>query len=488
MYYKKSSLFIDIYNWILSFFKPKTLNVTLNNVSKIKLFFTYYHYFPQFFSKEHSIQYGDIKNIETLCRLRFINANSIIHEHKFNNKIQIMPPENTQIKIKDNEFGIEGYFVFSNTQHSVFVKKKGDITENESYFYTPKIFISLNTNNVTILQSFINYVSKKATEALLKNVILNHYVFFIDKDDKYEFKDVPMFSCKYKNFSYDKMKKQYIDSFFHEKKTQLWKHASKVNFHLEEFKKIGQSGRHCILAYGPPGSGKSSYAYRLAMAFRRHVVTLNLSEITSRKMLNNLITKPPGGHSHKNVVFVFDEFESAIINLSQNQQIKNKVIKSIETKLDNIINDDNIINNDNINTKDYDVIGENTNKKKSKDDVSLFQLSQTNNINDSITLNDILNIIQGSVPLDGLIIVATTNHFDKIKTLCPALFREGRFKPVYFGNPSKTLIDEMSMYYYKKILSNHINIPHKINKPFSYYTELMTTYDFEEVIDIIEFN
>ena len=49
-------------------------------------------------------------------------------------------------------------------------------------------------------------------------------------------------------------------------------------------------------------------------------------------------------------------------------------------------------------------------------------------------LEDLLEILQGPVPREGQIIIATTNKFDEIKNECPALFRPGRLTPIEFGS------------------------------------------------------
>jgi len=63
----------------------------------------------------------------------------------------------------------------------------------------------------------------------------------------------------------------------------------------------------------------------------------------------------------------------------------------------------------------------------------------------------LLEIFQGVVDVDGRLIFAMTNHFDKIKKECPALFRPGRLTPVYFGYIGRNTLTDIIQYYFKDI-------------------------------------
>ncbi|MBA42524.1 MAG: hypothetical protein CMF62_00755 [Magnetococcales bacterium] len=70
-----------------------------------------------------------------------------------------------------------------------------------------------------------------------------------------------------------------------------------------------------------------------------------------------------------------------------------------------------------------------------------------------ITIQDILEILQGPVPIEGMIAIATTNDLDAIKKMNPAIVRNGRLTPVYFGNPTYDILDEISRFYYSQPLN-----------------------------------
>ena len=77
---------------------------------------------------------------------------------------------------------------------------------------------------------------------------------------------------------------------------------------------------------------------------------------------------------------------------------------------------------------------------------------------DELMLDDLLEIIQGPVPKNGSIIIATTNKYEEIKELCPALFRPGRLTPVLFDYADKYTVNEMCKHFYNKELKEKIDI------------------------------
>ena len=66
----------------------------------------------------------------------------------------------------------------------------------------------------------------------------------------------------------------------------------------------------------------------------------------------------------------------------------------------------------------------------------------------SLTINGVLMALQGPLPVDGSIIVATTNYLDRIIAVREALVRPGRLTPVYFGPPCHTVVDQISRFYF----------------------------------------
>lgn len=58
--------------------------------------------------------------------------------------------------------------------------------------------------------------------------------------------------------------------------------------------------------------------------------------------------------------------------------------------------------------------------------------------------------------------IATTNKFDKIKKLCPALFRPGRLEPVFFGYVEEETMQDISMFYFGEKIKFYVPKNHKL--------------------------
>jgi len=98
-------------------------------------------------------------------------------------------------------------------------------------------------------------------------------------------------------------------------------------------------------------------------------------------------------------------------------------------------------------------------------------------------INDLLEIFQGTVPNDGAIMIATTNDYEGIKEMCPALFRPGRLTPIYFGYADKDLLQDISRFYFGRELE--IYIPDKLEIPTSQIIQIaLESITFDQLGDI----
>ena len=145
-----------------------------------------------------------------------------------------------------------------------------------------------------------------------------------------------------------------------------------------------------LILHGPPGTGKSTFAYRIAHSLCRHIVSLCLSDFINHKdrLYEIFFGETDHEFTTKNTVFILEEFDE-FIDAIENQTIS---VKTLDKSIQKI----------NMNSEN------------------------------SLSIQDMLQILQGPVPNDGMIIIATTNHFEKIREKCPALVRPGRLTPYLF--------------------------------------------------------
>lgn len=78
--------------------------------------------------------------------------------------------------------------------------------------------------------------------------------------------------------------KQFMETYFHDVRDQVWNRVSNVHHHPEQFHEFGQTAFCNILLHGPPGTGKSSFAARLTKTLgRSHLISINLLEFINCK-------------------------------------------------------------------------------------------------------------------------------------------------------------------------------------------------------------
>jgi hypothetical protein len=173
-------------------------------------------------------------------------------------------------------------------------------------------------------------------------------------------------------------------------------------------------------------------------------------------LMNQYIDYESNYIKSKDIVFVLDEFDTSIQFLNA----KKKIVDNNKINYNNEI--EKIITNIRSDIDDND-----------KDDKKLIKkldkISENMNNDDDFTLEHLLTILQGPCANNGSIIIATTNKYHTIKNICPRLFRDGRLTPYHFGYPCKSILNEITKYYFDVDIMNHPD-----------YNELFETYSYND--------
>ena len=76
-------------------------------------------------------------------------------------------------------------------------------------------------------------------------------------------------------------KEKYMNSYFSIHKERLIKKLNSMCENDDIYSNYGHKKCLNLLLHGPPGSGKSSLAYRIAMSYNRNIISVDLSSFKS---------------------------------------------------------------------------------------------------------------------------------------------------------------------------------------------------------------
>jgi len=142
----------------------------------------------------------------------------------------------------------------------------------------------------------------------------------------------------------------------------------------EEHHRLGLPHHMGIMLHGEPGCGKSSLIHAVATETERSVYYLNLGSVEADKQLTKLLS---GTRDWSKILLAIEDIDAAGVKVNRDAQ-KSDTKKS-------------------------------KNKSEEKSPISLSAL---------------LNVLDGILCPDGLVVIATTNHHERLD---PALIRPGRF-------------------------------------------------------------
>lgn len=461
------AIYVIYNNWVSIFLffnkKKEKINaeqneieyITINVYDKkwINIMIDYIKMYPHYFNLKCNIDVGNKQFIgEFMNPRQFITENNagtyFLEEAK-----RISETANQEIIFFDQLFKYNGFIIWKYCTSKVDIpnKNNNDSESNKDYSSSSEmkyryLEINIRKDQIDDPRKYLLKIEEIINKSKQTNKILLYHVMVNVAKDRYADSLVEWNSTIYYEDiekSIDEMKIELIDSFFHPEKDSIWKEVRTVHENPEYYNKLGQPAAFSCLLYGLPGSGKSALAYRIAKVLGRHLITVDLAQLLtlSKKDIYKIFREPIVDNKKvkpKTCVYVLDEIDIAILNLFVRQSRIDAIKKTMETPEFITGEDGNI-----------------TIKNKKEIDLA----------NNSFCLDDLKCILQGSVPIEGSIIIAMTNHYEKIKDTCPALFREGRLKPIKLGYLDNKSMNELSNYYFNSDLN--IELPKIMNIPTS---------------------
>lgn len=399
--------------------------------------------------KVYSSPYSNTKPLrKTLYSDRFLAINHYIKKkymHKLSSLMEIINFENTRCSYENISDYIlipkdkqkihidDGDGIYIEIIFDTFVEENEEKNEkNISKLLTKKYIYKVSKEGKNSVQAITNFIEKiedeyKTDTTSRKQMIYEFKKTYNDDDDKTSvvFDESPFYTNK--NF----------DNIFFENKYEFMEYLKpfieydKEDLH-QKYEKFGVPFKGTFMLHGPPGCGKSSLIKAVVKYTKRHCVIVSWSKLKTCSdfaclfrpiKINNKVL-----NSHE-LVIVFEDFDA---NNSEVLKTRNN-LKSDTIDISNI--------KDAISSSDKEQI-----KKICEESLITNVLKQKND--DELSLEYILNVLDGVIELHNTIIFFTTNDLDAID---PALKRTGRIdKVIKMDYINKPLLQEILKHYFKK--------------------------------------
>ncbi len=341
--------------------------------------------------------------------------------------------------VEDMYIITQRYSFLYNTEKKIYAKIDNYTEDNDSAgngdkktgtSKTNNIIITLYSyhSNIKVIRDHVEFLKTKYIKHI-ENV--RHNKKFIYKLCKANYTD-SKFEC-WKEYPFESSKK-FENMFFDGKAAVL----EKIRFFLENKDWYYANGIPYTLGIGlsgKPGTGKTSFFKCLAEMTGRHVVIISLKLIKTKQQLESLFLEDNYNENNKNGIgfdkkILFLEDIDCMGDIVLDRDLQKKENRGASKKKEGNVVQQLIQYNESV-------------CEKQNNDLLKIAKSQTE---DAVTLDDILNLLDGLHETPGRILGISSNHYSKLD---PALTRPGRIDiTLKMKNASHNTIREMFQHHY----------------------------------------
>ncbi len=224
------------------------------------------------------------------------------------------------------------------------------------------------------------------------------------------------------------------DSLFGRKLKSVFEKCCDVFRNPEKYYSRG-GARTSVLLYGPPGTGKSMIVNRLSEELNLHVAEIDFLSLT-----------PEEAHSCVRELNLHPCSEF-ILHLGEIDILIEELIRREERVK---ISEKNLY---------FSTVSRSKRSSRDSDDDDEEEIPSDRK---KILFSNLLEIFQGAIPCHGAIVIATTNHYEKMMKIpgyeerVEALFRDGRMTPVKIDYVSSETLDEITSFYFGKTVGENL--------------------------------
>jgi chaperone BCS1 len=326
-------------------------------------------------------------------KILLCNTNNISLEIIVNEKTTLEDEKDNKKKTTTDKFYIYKLTTPQRFNYSIlgeFVKMCEDVYDND-------------VNNKKTHMVF-EYLSSEKDEDGRSKLLFREYTFksnkFLDKNIYFEGKEKLI---------------EYVDKF------KVKKDDDVMSEYEKEYEEVGVTFKASLLLRGPPGCGKSCTIRGILNRTGRHGVIVTWSKLKTCADVCSLFRQTiinDKKYTMDQLCFIFEDFDA---NCSD-------ILKKRSSKVDgsNVLSSGGVtklLKNNPKNKLDDDIDEECENKSTPLTDLEKLMLLNKSHIEDELTLECVLNVLDGIIELHNVMIIFTTNHLEQID---PAFTRSGR--------------------------------------------------------------